>query len=212
MSQSAPVIIFDFGGVLLDWNPLHVFTPMLQDEAEARRFMQEIDFAEWNRMLDGGRPFAEGVADWCARFPRYCQLIRAFHTRWAESIGGPMDGTIAILDDLRQEGYRLFGLSNWSAETFPLMRSQYPFFGWFEQIILSGEVRLTKPDPRIFDLTVERIGRPAGECVLIDDSLTNVEAARRAGMQALHFIGPEQLRADLTGLGIYLNGIRKGRA
>jgi 2-haloacid dehalogenase len=209
MSQSInkPVFIFDFGGVLLDWDPRYLYRSCFNgDEAAMERFLAETDFYTWNLRQDEGRPFAEAIAEICARYPEYCDLIRAYDTRWSESISGPNWGSVNILYSLKQAGYSLYGLSNWSAEKFPLMKHKHEFFSWFQDIILSGDVKIIKPDPRIFQVTLQRIGRPAEDCLLIDDSEKNIAMARQLGLQAIHFQSPEQLAQTLAVMGIETSG------
>lgn len=196
-------IVCDFGGVLMDWDPYYLFDDVFNgDRRAAERFIQEIDFYAWNLEQDRGRTWAEAVETQCARFPHYCAQIRAYDTRWRESLGEPLWDTVDILDELRAAGYPLFGLSNWSAEKFDLVRFDYPFFDWFEDIVISGKVGLIKPDAQIFELTLKRIGRPARECILIDDSSRNVAAARELGFTTIHFHSAKVLRQDLVELGL----------
>ncbi len=203
-NEKRPAVVFDFGGVLVDWNPLHLYQPIFDgDRAAAERFLAEIGFAEWNvRLDDGHQAFSDAVEELAARFPQHRALIRAYDERWTESVAGPIGPTVDILDALREAGVPLYGLSNWSAEKFPLIRRRYPFFDWFQAIVVSGEVKLVKPDPRIFSLLLDRIGRPANECVYVDDAEANIAAARRMGFQAIHFKSPEQLRAELRGMSL----------
>ena len=153
-----PVIVFDFGGVLLDWNPRHLYRKLFPgDEAAMERFLVEIGFAEWNHLQDASlQPFSEAVAGLCARHPQYCDLIHAYDERFPETLGGAIPGTVEILDRLRQTGFSLFGLSNWSAEKFHQVRPHYEFFNWFQGMVISGEVKLIKPDPRIFQVLLGR--------------------------------------------------------
>ena len=196
-------IVFDFGGVIFDWDPRYLYLKFFNGDRQAvDRFLKEIQFAEWNLRQDQGRPFSVAVTEHCARFPQYCDLIRAYDTHWEESIRGPIDGTIEILGSLSQEGYPLYALSNWSAEKFALIRPRYAFFDWFETILISGSVGIVKPDPQIFTLLFEQIGRPAGECLVIDDSHQNIRAAQQMGCLTIHFQSPVQLELELTKLGI----------
>lgn len=195
--------IFDFGGVLIDWDPRYLYTKLFNGDREAvERFLSEVRFYEWNLRQDEGRPFSEAVSELCVRYPMYSEMIRAYDTRWIESISGPIRPTVEILDALRQAGYTLYGLSNWSVEKFQVARHKFEFFGWFESILLSGEVKLVKPDPRIFTLLLNRIGRRAQECLLIDDSEQNIAAARRLGFQTIHFQSPQQLSGELARMGL----------
>lgn len=199
-------IIFDFGGVLLDWDPRYLYRKIFNgDEEGMERFLAEVDFYHWNSRQDEGRPFSVALREGCQNYPQYCELLNLYRERWIESIAGPLQGTVEILAALKQAGYPLYGLSNWSAETFHLVSSQYPFLSWFERIILSGEVRLVKPDPRIFELTLTQIGRQAPECLLIDDSLHNITTAQSLGFQTIHFQSPQQLRQELINFGLLAN-------
>lgn len=200
------VIIFDFGGVLLDWDPRYLYRKVFAgDEHAMEHFLVEVDFYHWNSLQDAGRTWQDALREGCQNHPKYCELLQLYVDRWEESISGPLWGTVALMEQLKQAGYPLYGLSNWSAETFQRVQHHYPFLGWFKDIILSGAVGLIKPDRRIFELTLQRIGRPAGECLLIDDSPKNIDSALALGIQAIHFLSPAQLRQDLTALGL-LNG------
>ena len=198
-----PAIIFDFGGVLLDWNPHHLYRKLFGDDAEAvERFLTEIGFAEWNLEQDRGRPFATAVAEMSERFPHYADLIKAYDERWEESVAGPIQHTVDILYRLKQAGYSLYGLSNWSAETFRRVRHKHAFMELFEAILISGEVQLVKPDPRIYALLLGQIGRTAEECLFIDDSEANIAAASRLGFRTIRFESPRQLESELHRLGL----------
>jgi 2-haloacid dehalogenase len=196
-------IVFDFGGVLIDWDPRHLYRKLFVDDTRGmERFLKDVDFYAWNLQQDAGRPFDEAVAEHCRLYPEYCELIRAYDERWEESLGGPIQSSIDILKALKQADLELYGLSNWSVEKFQLVRCQYEFLNWFESIIISGQVKLVKPDPRIFVLMLEEIGRPASECLLIDDSAVNIAAARELGFKTIHFLSPEQLKTELLDMGL----------
>ncbi len=198
-----PAIVFDFGGVLLDWNPRHLYRRFFgEDTAALESFLTEIGFNAWNLEQDHGRPFAIAVALLSAQFPQYADLIAAYDVRWDETIAGPIQPTVEILRALKAAGYPVYGLSNWSAEKFNEVRSKYAFLDWFEDMVISGEVRLIKPDPRIFHLLLERIGQNAEDCLFIDDSAANITAAQALGFQTIHFKSPEQLEAELLRLNL----------
>ncbi|MGE5221112.1 MAG: HAD family hydrolase [Omnitrophica WOR_2 bacterium] len=208
MNSNSWHFIFDFGGVLLDWNPGYLFRKFFNGDAEAtQKFLDEIEFYQWNRFLDVGRPFSEVMELACGKFPQYRELIRAYDTDWEESIAGPIQSNVEILKALKEDGYRLYALSNFSGEKFPIMRQKYDFLDWFDHIILSGDVGLKKPDERIFHLLLEKTGCNAEECVLIDDSLRNIETARGLGFHTIHFQSSSQLRSELTAMGIDLPAI-----
>lgn len=195
-------MIFDLGGVLLDWNPLALYKkhfPHFSD-AEIKAFFDEVNFLAWNLEQDRGRSFDEGVADLSARFPHRAALIRAYHEYWPDCIGGAIDGTVRILERFSGNGLKMIGLTNFSSEKLALTRPKFPFFQYFDDVIVSSEVKLIKPDPAIYRLTLERIGCQAGECVFVDDSLPNIEMARKLGFHAIHFLSPDQLQQELKSI------------
>jgi 2-haloacid dehalogenase len=199
MTVNIKAIIFDFGGVLLKWNPYKIFAPYFPGDTKAiDDFFKEINFVDWNARLDSGESFADAVATLSKQHPQHTDAIHAFYDRWEDSIDGQIDESIAILHVLKSRGYSMFGLSNWSAETFPIVRKRYDFFDLFDGILISGDVKLIKPDPAIFVKCLKMIGQPASECLFIDDSEANIKTAIRLGFDAIHFISPKQLKADLS--------------
>jgi 2-haloacid dehalogenase len=196
-------IIFDFGNVLLKWDPRNMYQRFFPNDPEGmERFLKEVNFADWNLQQDKGRPFAEGIALLSQQFPHYSHLIQAYYDHWIDSVEGPVTGTVSILKRLKQAGYPLYGLSNWSAETFPRARKKYNFFDLLDDMIISGEVGHVKPDPEIYHILLDKIERPAKECLLIDDSLPNIHQAQKMGFAVIHFQSPEQLEAHLRDLRI----------
>lgn len=196
-------IIFDLGNVLLGWDARALYQRLLPDPQAVDSFLEQIRFSEWNAQQDAGRPFREGVAELSRQFPQHVRLIQAYDTHWQESITGTHEGTIQIARELKRAGWSLYLLSNFSAEKFELIRKQHSFLNLFDDMIISGEHGLIKPDPTIFELTLERIGRQAHECLFIDDSLPNIEAARSLGFKAIHYHSPSQLRGELLHLNIH---------
>jgi 2-haloacid dehalogenase len=190
-------IVFDLGGVLIDWDPRRLYRKLLPDETAIDRFLQTVCTSEWNAQQDAGQPFAEGVAQLSGRWPEHAGLIEAYHTRWIEMIGGPMPETVAILGALRERRFPLYALTNWSTETFPLVRDQYDFLNWFAGIVVSGEEKLIKPHPSIFRLLLDRYDLTPDQTVFIDDSPANVEAARKLGIDAIPFTCASALRQAL---------------
>jgi 2-haloacid dehalogenase len=191
-------IIFDYGNVLLQWDPRNMYQRFFPNDAEGmERFLAEVNFADWNLQQDKGRPFAEGIAILSQQFPHYGHLAQAYYDHWIDSVIGPVDGTVNILKRLKQAGYPLYGLSNWSAETFPRARKKYNFFELLDDMVISGAVGLVKPDPEIYQIMLDKIKRPAQECLFIDDSLANVHQAEKMGFAVVHFQSPEQLEASL---------------
>jgi 2-haloacid dehalogenase len=198
-------VIFDLGGVLIDWNPRHLFRGLIADEARMEQFLTEVCGTVWNLEQDAGRSFAEAVEDAIRRHPEHEPMIRAYHERWEEMLGGAIEGTVEILRQLHAAGTRLYALTNWSAETFPIARRRYDFLQLFEGIVVSGEERLVKPDPRIYHRLIERYRVDPRRAVFIDDSAPNaLAAAHYFGMHGHVFAGPEKLKADLVGLGFPL--------
>ncbi|NNE30595.1 MAG: HAD family phosphatase [Saprospiraceae bacterium] len=201
MSKELPeikTILFDLGGVLIDWNPRHLFRKMFKDVDEMEYFLKEVATSDWNEMQDAGRPFEEAIDILASKFPDYQKYIQAYYYRWPEMLNGSIRETVEILKKLKEElGYPVYALTNWSAQTFPHARDQFNFLGWFEGILVSGEENMKKPDPRIYELTLERFGLKGENTLFIDDSLRNIVAARKCGLRAVQFESPAKLRADL---------------
>jgi 2-haloacid dehalogenase len=198
-------VIFDIGNVLIRWDPRLLYRPLLADEAAVDAFLAEIGFDAWNLELDRGGDWDAAVAAHAARHPQHAELIAAFHHRWEETVAGAIDGTVAILDDLVAAGVPLYAITNFSGPKWALTVARFPFLGSaFRDVVVSGHERLVKPDPAIFRLCLERNGLDAGDCVFIDDSPRNIEAAAAVGLDALLFTGPEALREDLARRGLIL--------
>lgn len=195
-------IVFDFGGVLIDWDPRYLYRKYFANENAMEDFFEEIGFAEWNYEQDKGRAFADAIALHTQKFPHHAELMRAYPEHYIETIGGAITGTVDILHAVKRAGYPLFGLSNWSAETFPQVRAQYSFFDLFDVIVLSGEEKIAKPDPRIFQALLEKTGCRAAECLFIDDAEKNIVVARELNFQTIHFESPEQLARELEHYGL----------
>jgi 2-haloacid dehalogenase len=202
MTTSLRTLIFDFGGVLVNWDPHRVFQKYFPDAQAIDRFLAEIDFSAWNLQQDKGHPFAQAVADLSAQFPQYAHLIHAYDEEWEESITGVIPGTVELLHRLKAAGYPLYGLTNWNVEKFSIVRHKYACFDLFDDIVVSGEVKLIKPDSAIFQLLLQKINRLPQECVMIDNTLKNIEAARKMGFATIHFISPAQLAVELRRLNV----------
>ncbi|MDQ6793253.1 MAG: HAD family phosphatase [Chloroflexota bacterium] len=202
-ASTATAVVFDLGGVLIDWDPRYMYRSLFDGDDEAmEEFLSEITTQEWNGHQDAGRSWSEAIEVLAAQHPERRELIAAFWERWPEMLGGALDDTVAILAELRAAGVRVYALSNWSAETFPRARPRFPFLDWFDGIVISGEVRLVKPDPRIFRHLLETHGLEAERTVFVDDSETNIKAAAELGMIAIHFEGAGALRRELRTLGL----------
>ena len=207
MSTRINAITFDLGGVLIDWNPRHLYRKLYgADEAGMERLLTDVCNPEWNAQLDAGRPLAEAVAELAAAHPDQAEMIVAYGQRWDEMLGPAFEETVAILREVRAAGYPTYALSNWSAETFEVTRRRYPFLDEMDGILISGEVGVGKPDPAIFRAFLARFGLTAGETVFIDDWDRNVATASSLGIVAIQFRGAAKLRADLRALGLPLAG------
>ena len=201
-SMRPTTVIFDLGGVLVDWDPRYLYRQLFEDPDEMELFLAEVTTAEWNAHQDAGRPWAEAVELLVAEHPQRRELIEAFHRRWPEMLAGEISGTVNVLADLRAAGIRLIALSNWSAETFPFARERFDFLAWFEGIVISGDVGVNKPDRRIFDHLAEQFGIEPAATLFIDDASANVNAARALGFRAIRFTDAAALRRELTRLGL----------
>jgi 2-haloacid dehalogenase len=195
-------VVFDLGGVLIDWDPRYLYRSLFGgDEAAMEAFLAEVTTPDWNSQQDAGRPWAEAIESLARKHPERRELISAFWLRWTETLGEAIEPTVEILGELHRAGVRLFALSNWSAETFPLAKPRYPFLEWFEGIVISGELGVVKPDARIFRHLLARYGLDPAATVFIDDSEANVRAALDLGMRAIRFEDAHELRRDLAALG-----------
>jgi 2-haloacid dehalogenase len=201
-SGRVDTVIFDLGNVLIGWDPRHLYRSLIEDEAQMEWFLREVCNSEWNEQQDAGRPWADGTALLRAQFPEHAELIDAYHLRWKDTLLGPIEGSVAILAELKERGVRLLALTNWSQETFPVARQLYPFLQWFEGIVVSGEERLIKPDPRIYLRLLQRYSVDPATALYIDDSARNVAAAEALGMQGWWFRDPAGLRERLVELGL----------
>jgi 2-haloacid dehalogenase len=196
------IVVFDLGGVLIDWNPRHLYRKLFAgDEAAMEHFLSTVCTHEWNRCQDAGRSFAEGARLLKAEHPEEAELIDAYGTRFDEMMAGPIAGSVEILAELKDRGTPLYGLTNWSTETYAPALERFAFLQWFRGILVSGEVKVIKPDRRIFELLIERFEIDPHRAVYIDDVEANVTAARPLGIHAIHFKTPTALREELVELG-----------
>jgi 2-haloacid dehalogenase len=194
------VVVFDLGGVLLEWDPRHLYRKLFADEEAMEEFLAEVCTTEWNERQDAGRPFAEAVAELAPKHPDKLHLINAWHERFGEMIPDAIHGTVEILRELKARGVPVYALSNWSAETFPSQRERFAFLAWFDGIVVSGHEGCMKPDERIFRILLARYGLAADETVFIDDNPKNARAASALGIHGIHFQSPEKLRDELAAL------------
>ncbi len=195
-------VVFDLGGVLIDWNPRYLYRKLIPDPAAMERFLAEVCSTEWRLPFDLGAPMAAAVAELAARHPEERHLIEAYLDRWAEMLGGAVDGSVEILEEVRAAVPSLYALSNWPAETFPHARARFGFLEWFDGIVISGEAGLQKPDPAFYRLLLERTGIAPDTTLFIDDVAENLAAAEALGMTGVLFTSPEQLRGELARFGL----------
>jgi 2-haloacid dehalogenase len=202
-SSKSPLtaVIFDLGGVLIDWNPRYLLRKLVAED-QVEWYVSSVLTTEWNKRLDAGLAYADGAAELVSLYPDHAAVIAAYVSRWDETVGGEVEANVGMLRRLRDTQMHLFALTNWSAETFPVALRRFEFLGWFSDILVSGEVGLVKPDQAIFRLAARRFGVDPRSTVFIDDSIDNVAAANSVGFEGIHFRTPEQLESDLSTLGL----------
>ena len=194
--------MFDIGGVLIDWDPRHLYRKIFVSEEEVDDFLSTVATPEWHSEQDRGRTMEEATAQLLSQHPQYGPEIEAFYGRWDEMFDGPIEDSVAVLRQVRERGHPLYAITNWSAETFPRARKRWVFLGWFDDIVVSGEVRAIKPEREIYDVLVERTGLDPATTVFIDDREPNIQAAENLGFIALKFEDAAKLRKDLVRLGV----------
>ncbi len=196
-------VIFDLGGVLLDWNPRHLYRKLFAgDDAAMERFLAEVCSGEWNAQQDAGRPFAEAVAALMPQHAAQRPLIEAWRDRFGEMIPGTLEDTVAVAAELRDRGVPLYALTNWSHETFPAQAQRFACLSWFAGIVVSGAERVMKPDPRIFEILLARYRIDPASAVFVDDNPVNAQAASALGMHGIRFRSAAGLRRELAALGL----------
>ncbi len=191
-------IIFDLGAVLIDWNPHYLYRNLFEEEAKMLHFLENICTPDWNEEQDAGRPLHEATAYLVEKHPEHEELIRAFYGRWDEMLGGAIEGTVEIFRELKESGkYKLYALTNWSAETFPIAQERFEFLSWFDGTVVSGEEKDRKPFDSFYHTLLKRYEVHPSEAVFIDDNLRNIKAAQQLGIDSIHFTTPEALREEL---------------
>ena len=194
-------IIFDFGGVLVDWNPHYLFDKYFNDIEESNYFVENVCNTEWNAEMDGGKPFEQAVKERTAMFPKYAEPLKLYQTNWMDTMGEEIPGMYDLIKSLKENGFPvIYGLTNWSAETFPAVQKTYRIFSLIDNIVVSGEVKQLKPNPEIFHILLNNYNLKAEESLFIDDNIKNVEGAKAVGINAVLFRGVEKLREDLKKL------------
>jgi 2-haloacid dehalogenase len=192
-------IIFDLGAVLIDWNPRYMYRTLFTDEAEMEKFLADITTSDWNEEQDAGRPLQEGTEILVRKFPEHEHLIRAFYGRWDEMLGEAFHETVEIFRQLKESGkYKIYALTNWSAETFPVALDRFEFLRWFDGIVVSGAEKMRKPAPDFYHILLKRYHVKAEEALFIDDNYRNILAAEKIGINCIHFTSAERLKEELN--------------
>lgn len=192
-------IIFDLGAVLIDWNPRHLYRKLFTDEQAIEDFLTNITTSDWNEEQDAGRSLQEGTNLLIQQYPQHEDNIRAFYGRWDEMLGDAIEGTVELLKQLKQSGkYKVYALTNWSAETFPIAVERYHFLNWFDGIVVSGTEKMRKPAPAFYQLLLDRYQVKAKNALFIDDNLRNILAAEKMGIKSILFSSPQQLKRELS--------------
>ncbi len=201
--KSFNTLVFDLGGVLIDWNPDYLYKNIFPNEEERRWFLSTICTPDWNEEQDGGRSLQEGTELLVKKFPEHEVSIRAYYDRWKEMLGGPIHETVEIFRELKfHTELKLYALTNWSAETFPVALELYDFLHWFDGRLVSGEEKVRKPLPEIYQLLVQRFDIQPEKAIYVDDNLRNVLPARELGFHGIHFKSPQQFRSELVEAGV----------
>ena len=190
-------VIFDLGGVLIDWDPRYMYSSIFETKDAMEHFLATVCTSDWNEEQDGGRSIEEANKVLIEQFPEYTQEILAFYGRWEEMLNGVFEDTVDILRKICNQYPKVFALTNWSAETFPVALKRYEFLNWFEGVLVSGREKLKKPDPEIYKLLLSRYDLEADDCLFIDDNLRNVKAAIKTGIASIHYKNSAQLIEDL---------------
>lgn len=190
-------IIFDFGGVLVDWSPRHLFDPYFNDKEKTDFFLENVCPYSWNATVDEGKTTAVATAERIALYPEWEKEIKMYYGEWLGMVGGQIEGMQDVVEDLKRRGYHLYGLTNWSAETFSLIRYNLPVFKLLEGIVVSGEEKINKPKPELYQILLSRYDIKPEESIFIDDNPDNVAAGEKLGIKGIVFTSREDLMDKL---------------
>jgi 2-haloacid dehalogenase len=191
-------IIFDIGGVLIDWNPKYLYRKILKDEEQVQWFLNHVCTSEWNDQQDAGRSFEEATQELVRQYPEWQEAIEAWYGRWQETIQGPIHDTVTVLKELKESGkFKLYALTNWSAETFPWALDNFDFLHWFDGIVVSGHEKTRKPFPEFYHILFDRYEIEPRQAIFIDDNVKNIQGAEAVELRAIHFQDARQLRNEL---------------
>jgi 2-haloacid dehalogenase len=199
--ENINTIIFDFGGVLVEWDPRHMYRHVFENIPEMEYFLTHICTEDWNLQQDGGRSLSEGTRILQDKFPEYSTKIQLFYDRWEEMLKGEISENVILLKELKEK-YKLYGLTNWSAETFPIALKRFPFFEYFDGIVVSGQEKMIKPDEEIFKLIMSRYHLQSENSLFIDDNLKNINTANKMGFATIHVQEKTDLKKELSFMGL----------
>jgi 2-haloacid dehalogenase len=196
-------IIFDLGGVLIDWNPDYLYEKIFSDPEQRKWFYENVCTPDWNEEQDAGRGLQKATKLLISQFPEHEENIRHYYGRWTEMLKGPIQGTVEVFKELKDSGrYKIYALTNWSQETFPVALERFDFLHWFDGRLVSGEEMTRKPFPDIYEKLIQRFSIDPTKALFTDDNLRNLKPAEEIGMKTIHFINPEQFRIELVKLGL----------
>lgn len=195
-------VIFDLGGVLIDWNPRYLYRKLMPSEAEIEHFLAHVCTFAWNAEQDAGRSFHAATLALQAQHPEHAAMIAAYYGRWEEMLGGAIAESVEIFRQVKRSGLPVYALTNWSAESYPTAQKHFDFLREFDGVVVSGEEKVAKPDARLFHILLERYKIEATRAVYIDDSASNIATANRLGFTTIHFQSAEQLRRELQAFGV----------
>lgn len=191
-------IIFDLGGVLVDWNPEYVFLKEFKgDRKKMKWFLENICTMDWNEQMDAGKLIKDATNEKIKEFPQHEHLIRMYYGKWENMLKGEISDTVNILKALHSTDYKLFALTNWSAETFPVAIKRFDFLKLFDGIVVSGQIKMLKPEKEIYEYILNKYKLKSSECIFIDDRLSNVKGAELVGMHGIKFDNSQQLKSEL---------------
>lgn len=205
INSKITTVVFDFGGVLIDWNPRHLYRKVFSDEQEMEWFLENVCTPEWNARQDAGRPFEVAVEERKVKYPTYSEEIEAYYHRWNEMVAGEIQGSKEVLVSLKSSGYKAYGLTNWSDQTYSIIPEKFDILNFLDGVVVSGKVGVAKPDPEIYRLLIERYDINPESAVFIDDSKQNVEIAGKFGFQAIHFKSSDQMKSELNSHGVLVD-------
>ncbi|HMG67707.1 MAG TPA: HAD family phosphatase [Chitinophagaceae bacterium] len=203
MNKSIETIIFDLGGVLIDWNPRYAYRKIFKTEEEMEWFLENITTSDWNENQDAGYPLHKATEELISKHPEWEPEIKAYYGRWLEMLGEAIHETVELLHKIKATGkYKLYALTNWSAETFPHALERFEFFKLFDGVVVSGTEKMRKPSPEFYKVLLDRYHIEPSTSIFIDDSLRNVHGAEAVGITGVHFRNPSQVKESLERLGV----------